>query len=86
MNYAGDSVAEGATAAGGDNTADGPPLGTTGVGRARLMRWSYAIRACAVCQRKTRKYGHGGTPLCPWCAAPVLKQRGPHVRQLSARP
>ncbi|MEU5335550.1 hypothetical protein ACFW91_33850 [Streptomyces asoensis] len=41
---------------------------------------------CAACQRTTHKYGHGGMPLCQWCAAPVLEQWGPHVRHLNTRP
>ncbi|MGW2619373.1 hypothetical protein [Streptomyces sp. NPDC001500] len=44
------------------------------------------VGPCSACQRRTWKYGHGGSPLCQWCAAPVLKQWGPHVRYLSTRP
>ncbi|WP_333739897.1 hypothetical protein [Streptomyces sp. IBSBF 2806] len=44
------------------------------------------VGPCSGCQRKTWKYGHGGSPLCQWCAEPVLKQWGPQVRYLSTRP
>ncbi|MEU4878403.1 hypothetical protein [Streptomyces sp. NPDC021608] len=44
------------------------------------------VGPCSACQRKTWKYGHGGSPLCQWCATPVLQQWGPHVRYLSNRP
>ncbi|MFJ3249038.1 hypothetical protein [Streptomyces sp. NPDC086782] len=34
---------------------------------------------CVTCHRKTHRYGHGGTPLCSWCAAErgVTIVRGP---------
>lgn len=38
------------------------------------------IGPCAVCQRTTHTYGHGGSPLCQWCMAPVLEGRGPAAR------
>jgi hypothetical protein len=38
------------------------------------------VGPCAVCRRKTQRYGRGGNPLCHWCAAPVLARWGPNVR------
>ncbi|TQJ38011.1 hypothetical protein [Streptomyces sp. SLBN-115] len=43
------------------------------------------VGPCATCQRKTHKYGHGGSPLCQWCMAPVLERWGPTVRHTSTR-
>ncbi|MET9078607.1 hypothetical protein ABZX95_42275 [Streptomyces sp. NPDC004232] len=43
------------------------------------------VGPCATCQRKTHKYGHGGAPLCQWCAAPVMEGWGRHVRFTSTR-
>lgn len=36
-------------------------------------------------QRKTHKYGSGGSPLCQRCMAPVMEQWGPTVRYISTR-
>jgi len=44
------------------------------------------VGPCAICQRKTHKYGSGGSPLCQWCMAPVQQQWGPGVRHTSTRP
>ncbi|MET9913404.1 hypothetical protein ABZZ74_42725 [Streptomyces sp. NPDC006476] len=44
------------------------------------------VGPCATCQRKTHKYGSGGSPLCQWCAAPVLEKWRPGVRHTSTRP
>ncbi|WP_405606484.1 hypothetical protein [Streptomyces sp. NBC_00076] len=43
------------------------------------------VGLCARCQRKTHKYGSGGSPLCQWCMAPVLEQWGTAVRYVSTR-
>ncbi|MEU5583000.1 hypothetical protein ABZ791_35995 [Streptomyces huasconensis] len=43
------------------------------------------VGPCAMCRRKTHKYGRGGAPLCQWCAAPVREQWGPNVRFVSTR-
>ncbi|MGY6026853.1 hypothetical protein [Streptomyces spinosirectus] len=43
------------------------------------------IGPCAICQRKTHKYGTGGIPLCQWCLAPVQELWGPMVRFVSTR-
>lgn len=44
------------------------------------------VGLCAGCQRKTHRYGGGGSPLCQWCMAPVLERWGRSVRYVSARP
>jgi hypothetical protein len=41
---------------------------------------------CAGCQRKTHRYGSGGSPLCQWCMQPVRAGWGPSVRFVSTRP
>ncbi|MFF0097663.1 hypothetical protein ACFYSF_48420 [Streptomyces canus] len=41
---------------------------------------------CAGCQRKTHRYGSGGSPLCQWCMQPVKANWGPSVRFASTRP
>ncbi|MER5698021.1 hypothetical protein ABT255_31520 [Streptomyces mirabilis] len=43
------------------------------------------VGLCAGCQRKTHKYGSGGSPLCQWCMSPVMEQWGPTVRYVSTR-
>lgn len=43
------------------------------------------VGLCANCQRKTHKYGSGGSPLCQWCMAPVQEKWGPGVRYVSTR-
>ncbi|CAL9668162.1 hypothetical protein SUDANB2_07270 (plasmid) [Streptomyces sp. enrichment culture] len=43
------------------------------------------IGPCATCQRKTHKYGRGGSPLCTWCMEPVQQKWGPGVRYVSTR-
>ncbi|MBK3625402.1 hypothetical protein JHN59_11180 [Streptomyces sp. MBT49] len=40
---------------------------------------------CAACRRTTHKYGHGGMPPCPWCAAPVLHGWAPTAGFTSTR-
>lgn len=44
------------------------------------------VGPCSGCQRPTHRYGHGGSPLCQWCAAPVMEHWGPAVRFVSTRP
>ncbi|MEV7081923.1 hypothetical protein AB0N88_25845 [Streptomyces sp. NPDC093516] len=43
------------------------------------------IGPCATCQRKTHKYGRGGSPSCQWCMKPVQEKWGPGVRHVSTR-
>nr|WP_079082839.1 hypothetical protein [Streptomyces antibioticus] len=43
------------------------------------------VGLCAACQRKTHRYGSGGSPLCRWCMAPVQEKWGPAVRYTSTR-
>jgi predicted amidophosphoribosyltransferase len=43
------------------------------------------VGLCAACQRKTHRYGSGGSPLCQWCMAPVQEKWGPSVRYISTR-
>lgn len=43
------------------------------------------VGSCAGCQRRTHRYGHGGFPLCQWCAAAVRQKWGPGVRSVSNR-
>ncbi|MFI5998534.1 hypothetical protein ACIBAC_42700 [Streptomyces sp. NPDC051362] len=43
------------------------------------------VGPCGTCQRKTHKYGHGGSPLCQWCMAPVQEAWGPAVRFKNTR-
>ncbi|MET9734489.1 hypothetical protein ABZZ79_28785 [Streptomyces sp. NPDC006458] len=43
------------------------------------------VGPCAACQRKTHKYGRGGTPLCQWCMEPALAKWGPNARYVSTR-
>ncbi|MFD9466693.1 hypothetical protein [Streptomyces sp. NPDC060027] len=43
------------------------------------------VGPCGNCQRKTHKYGHGGSPLCRWCMAPVREGWGPAVRFKNTR-
>ncbi|MXM67650.1 hypothetical protein GR925_30500 [Streptomyces sp. HUCO-GS316] len=43
------------------------------------------VGPCAVCGRKTHRYGRGGCPLCQWCAPPVMEQWGPDVHYISTR-
>lgn len=43
------------------------------------------VGLCAMCQRKTHKYGDGGFPLCQWCAVPVMAKWGPAVRFVNTR-
>lgn len=40
---------------------------------------------CAGCQRKTHRYGSGGSPLCQWCMALVMERWGSTVRFTSTR-
>jgi hypothetical protein len=40
---------------------------------------------CATCQRKTHRYGTGGSPLCSWCMAAAQDKWGPGVRYNSTR-
>ncbi|MET9150898.1 hypothetical protein ABZX82_06435 [Streptomyces griseoflavus] len=44
------------------------------------------IGPCAVCRRKTRRYGLGGNPLCGWCVTAARDKWGPGVRWNTARP
>ncbi|ALV31389.1 hypothetical protein [Streptomyces sp. CdTB01] len=44
------------------------------------------VGPCAACQRKTHKYGSGGSPLCQWCMASAQEKWGPGVRYTSTRP
>lgn len=41
---------------------------------------------CAGCQRKTHRYGSGGSPLCQWCMESVKAGWGSTVRFVSTRP
>ncbi|WP_328980634.1 hypothetical protein [Streptomyces canus] len=43
------------------------------------------IGHCAGCQRRTHRYGSGGSPLCPWCMQPVQEKWGAGVRYTSTR-
>jgi hypothetical protein len=43
------------------------------------------VGSCAVCQRKTYRYGLGGSSLCQWCVAPVKEKWGQNVRYISTR-
>ncbi|MFE1444155.1 hypothetical protein [Streptomyces sp. NPDC058739] len=43
------------------------------------------VGPCAACQRKTHKYGRGGTPLCRWCMAPALAKWGTNARYIDNR-
>lgn len=43
------------------------------------------VGLCAGCQRKTHRYSSGGSPLCQWCAEPVMAAWGPTVRHTSTR-
>lgn len=43
------------------------------------------VGLCAGCQRKTHRFAGGGCPLCQWCMAPVMEQRGPSVHYVSTR-
>ncbi|MEU6444815.1 hypothetical protein [Streptomyces sp. NPDC047046] len=43
------------------------------------------VGLCAECQRKTHRYGSGGSPLCQWCMEPVKAGWGPSVRFVSTR-
>jgi hypothetical protein len=43
------------------------------------------IGPCGSCQRKTWKYGNGGSPLCQWCMDPVQQQWGTTVRHKNTR-
>ncbi|MFE2218509.1 hypothetical protein ACFW93_42180 [Streptomyces canus] len=36
-------------------------------------------------QRKTDRYGSGGSPLCQWCMSPVQEKWGAGVRYSSTR-
>ena len=38
------------------------------------------------CQRKTHRYGTGGSPLCQWCMEPVKEGWGPAAAFVSIRP
>lgn len=44
------------------------------------------VGPCAACQRKTHKYGSGGSPLCQWCMASAQEKWGTGVRYTSTRP
>ncbi|WP_333741628.1 hypothetical protein [Streptomyces sp. IBSBF 2806] len=44
------------------------------------------VGPCAAYQRKTWKYGRGGSPVWQWCMEPVLKAWGPTARYTNARP
>lgn len=44
------------------------------------------VGPCAVCHRKTLRYGRGGCPLCQWCLEPVQAKRGAAVRYVDTRP
>ena len=39
-----------------------------------------------VCQRKTHRYGTGGSPLCQWCMEPAKADWGPAAAFVSIRP
>lgn len=41
---------------------------------------------CSSCQRKTQRYGSGGSPLCRWCLEPVRAKWGAAVRYVDTRP
>jgi hypothetical protein len=43
------------------------------------------VGPCATCQRKTHKYGRGGSPLCQWCMAAAKEKWGPGVRHINTR-
>ncbi|GGV87206.1 hypothetical protein GCM10010294_68810 [Streptomyces griseoloalbus] len=43
------------------------------------------VGPCATCQRKTHRYGTGGSPLCGWCMAAAQDRWGPGVRYNSTR-
>ncbi|MEU9405495.1 hypothetical protein AB0E08_07310 [Streptomyces sp. NPDC048281] len=44
------------------------------------------VGLCAGCQRRTHRYGSGGSSLCQWCMDPVQERWGPGVRFVSTRP
>lgn len=43
------------------------------------------VGTCAICRRRTHRYGRGGSPLCQWCMAPVRAAWGPAVRFTDTR-
>ncbi|MFE0508586.1 hypothetical protein [Streptomyces sp. NPDC058964] len=43
------------------------------------------VGPCAACQRKTHKYGRGGSPLCQWCMTAAMERWGTTVRYTSTR-
>ncbi|MFJ7072124.1 hypothetical protein [Streptomyces sp. NPDC098781] len=43
------------------------------------------VGPCAVCHRKTHRYGRGGAPLCHWCMARAQAEWGPNVRYVGMR-
>ncbi|NNN34421.1 hypothetical protein HLK59_29490 [Streptomyces sp. S3(2020)] len=44
------------------------------------------VGLCAGCQRKTHRYGNGGSPLCSWCMADAKAQWDARVRYTNTRP
>ncbi|MFD5407530.1 hypothetical protein [Streptomyces griseorubiginosus] len=44
------------------------------------------VGLCAECQRKTHRYGSGGSPLCQWCMESVQAGWGSTVRFINTRP
>ncbi|MDC0772475.1 hypothetical protein [Streptomyces sp. HD] len=43
------------------------------------------VGLCSGCQRKTHRYGSGGSPLYSWCMKPVAENWGPQVSYVSTR-
>ncbi|MEU6258627.1 hypothetical protein [Streptomyces sp. NPDC047043] len=62
-----------------------PPPPITEPDPSALVCSGNQVGPCATCQRKTHKYGSGGSPLCQWCMAAVTEKWGPTVRHTSTR-
>ncbi|MFD5268856.1 hypothetical protein [Streptomyces sp. NPDC058335] len=65
------------------NTTPPPPVNEPDP--SALVCLGSQVGPCAMCQRKTHKYGRGGSPLCQWCMAPFMQAWGTTVRHTSTR-
>jgi hypothetical protein len=65
-----------------DYSHDHSPAPITEPDPSALVCSGNQVGPCATCQRKTHKYGSGGSPLCQWCMAAVTAKGAP-VRHTS---
>ncbi|GGQ70569.1 hypothetical protein GCM10010280_16400 [Streptomyces pilosus] len=63
-----------------------PPPPITEPDPSALTCPGHKVGPCAVCRRKTHRYGLGDSPLCGWCMTGARHNWGPGVHYNSVRP